>query len=124
VWPRGPSECDRPRLPSSSARPLVQARASADREAGGLWPIVQNELGLQIDHATTGARWYGNQNRPDSYDTDFDPTNNVQVVRIDQPEARTYSVWVEAGTLTRGPQRFALAATGAPGLQLTPIARY
>jgi len=84
---------------------------------------VQNSLGFKIEQDRGNAAWFGNEHKPGLRST-FDRNNNVQVVRIDRAEAGSYSVFVEAGIVMRGPQRFALAVTGAAGLRLEPISSY
>jgi serine protease AprX len=84
---------------------------------------VQNALGFKLEHDGSRASWFGNEHRP-GLRRRYDRNNNVQVVRVERAEAGRYSLFVEAGILTQGPQRFALAVTGAAGLRLEPVSVY
>jgi serine protease AprX len=74
---------------------------------------VQNALGLVMDHQQTRERWFGNQDRADRLQPDFDRENNVQVIRLPQAPEGDYLVHVVARNLLRNGQDFALVAVGA-----------
>jgi serine protease AprX len=73
---------------------------------------VQNCISLRVQHVGSPAEWTGNQDRPQYLQATLDQTNNVQVVRIPDPLAGDYELWVEATSLTVPDQPFALAVTG------------
>jgi serine protease AprX len=103
-------------LHAAGETPLRLALAWTD--PGDARGVVQNNLGLRVRHLATGASWIGNAHRPQFLASPADLANNVQAVRIDAPPDGEYTVWVEAKNLTQPGQRFALVATGAPGLAL------
>jgi serine protease AprX len=61
-----------------------------------------------------GQKRLGNEDVPQGLKIP-DPTNNVEVIRIDDAPPGTYTVQVFARNLLRGPQDFALVVTGALG---------
>ncbi|WP_088346490.1 MULTISPECIES: S8 family serine peptidase [Rhodomicrobium] len=82
---------------------------------------VQNLLALIVEHPETRKKWIGNADRPNPLGP-FDPNNNVQIVRLDQPPPGDYIVQVFARNLLRVGQDFALVVTGNLSAQeLDPI---
>lgn len=75
---------------------------------------VQNDLDLAVRRAGSSKRWIGNEDRP-QLRKDFDRQNNVEIVRIEAPEAGIYQIRVAAWNILRPPQPFALVVTGAIG---------
>jgi serine protease AprX len=73
---------------------------------------LQNDLNLFVQHIPSGRKWIGNgQVRSDLRGPDRD--NNIEIVRIENAPAGEYLVQVAASNILRGPQDFALVATGA-----------
>ena len=68
-----------------------------------------------------GKRFVGNADMPNPL-TRSDADNNVEVVRIDAPEAGKYTLQVFARNLLRPPQDYALVVTGNLGSALTRTA--
>jgi len=78
---------------------------------------LQNNLNLFIQHMQTGKKWIGNEYLPMSLKVP-DPDNNVEIIRIDNPQAGDYLIQISATNLLRGPQDFALVVTGDLSSQL------
>ncbi|GAA0905963.1 hypothetical protein GCM10009557_81160 [Virgisporangium ochraceum] len=78
---------------------------------------LQNDVSLLVA-GPAGERFVGNADVPNAL-TRSDADNNVEVVRIEEPAAGTYTVQVFARNLLRPPQDFALVVTGrlASGLK-------
>ncbi len=74
---------------------------------------LQNDLSMLLQQPD-GQKRLGNEDVPQGLKIP-DPTNNVEVIRIDDAPAGTYTVQVFARNLLRGPQDFALVVTGALG---------
>ena len=72
---------------------------------------LQNNLNLFVQHLPTGQKWLGNASVPGSLKIP-DPDNNVEIVRLETPTAGEYEIQVVASNLLRGPQDYALVATG------------
>ncbi|PWW25191.1 subtilase family protein [Geodermatophilus normandii] len=81
---------------------------------------LQNNLALLAEHRESGTKWVGNQNRPAQFPSP-DPGNNVQVIRLDRPDAGTYLIQVVASNILHGPQSFALVVAGGLNSALTVI---
>lgn len=75
---------------------------------------VQNDLDLAVRRAGSSKRWIGNENRL-QLRKGFDRQNNVEIVRIEAPEAGTYQIRVAAWNILHPSQPFALVVTGAIG---------
>lgn len=71
---------------------------------------LQNNLNLLVEDPT-GRKWMGNEQLPNGLNIP-DPTNNVEILRFDQPPAGVYLIQVMAANLLRPPQDFALVVTG------------
>lgn len=71
---------------------------------------LQNNLNLLLEDPT-GKKWMGNEQVPMALNIP-DPTNNVEIVRIDSPPAGIYLIQITATNLLRPPQDFALVVTG------------
>jgi len=71
---------------------------------------LQNNLNLTVE-GPTGQRWLGNEHVPMGLNIP-DPDNNIEVVRIDDPEPGDYLIQVSAWNLLQAPQDFALAVAG------------
>ena len=81
---------------------------------------LQNDVSLMVG-GPGGKRFVGNADLPSPL-TRSDADNNVEVVRIDAPEAGRYTLQVFARNLLRPPQDFALVVTGNLGTALTRTA--
>jgi hypothetical protein len=81
---------------------------------------LQNNLNLILEHRETGRRRMGNEGLPMSLNIP-DPENNVEVIRLEDPEPGTYLIQVSATNLLRGGQDFALVVTGKLGGQLNRV---
>jgi len=73
---------------------------------------LQNNLNLFIQNLQSEQKWMGNEDLPLSL-TIPDSDNNVEVVRLEAPQAGEYMIQVSASNLLKGPQDFALVITGA-----------
>lgn len=73
---------------------------------------LQNNLNLFVQDLQTGRKWMGNEDLPLSLKIP-DPDNNVEVVRLETPQAGDYMIQISATNLLKGPQDFALVVTGA-----------
>jgi subtilisin family serine protease len=89
--------------------PLRICVAYTDLPARGL----QNDLSLLVQ-GPTKAKWVGNAEVPQGMGIP-DPDNNVEIVRIEAPDAGKYLIQVYCRNLLRGPQDFALVVTGNLG---------
>lgn|SRR5919109_840195 len=83
---------------------------------------LQNNLNLFVEHLPSAQKWLGNQDRPISLNIP-DPTNNVEVVRLQNPAPGEYMVQVQATNLLKKDQDFALVVAGDldPSTPLAPI---
>jgi serine protease AprX len=73
---------------------------------------LQNNLNLLMHYAPTPeTKLVGNQDRPRKLQPN-DPDNNVEVIRIQNPQPGDYFIQVEAKNLIKTPQDFALVVTG------------
>ncbi|HKG89582.1 MAG TPA: hypothetical protein VKA95_14775, partial [Nitrososphaeraceae archaeon] len=72
---------------------------------------LQNNLNLSLMHKESGQLWLGNQDRL-SHVKIRDPDNNVEVIRLENPLAGTYNVFIDCMNMLLGPQDFALVLTG------------
>jgi subtilisin family serine protease len=79
---------------------------------------LQNNLNLFLQ-LPSGKKKIGNEKLPNSLNIP-DPDNNVEVIRIDNPEPGDYLVQVTATNLLRTPQDFALVVTGEGVSELQP----
>jgi hypothetical protein len=73
---------------------------------------LQNNLNLIVQKG--GKKFLGNENAPFGLKM-IDPDNNVEIVRIDNPEAGLYTIQVVASNLLKPGQDFALVITGDIG---------
>jgi hypothetical protein len=71
---------------------------------------LQNDVSLLVQDPT-GVKITGNSGLPSLTNSDVD--NNVEVIRIDDPEPGRWLIQVFARNLLRPPQDYALVATGA-----------
>jgi hypothetical protein len=80
---------------------------------------LQNNLNLFLLRVASNLKWLGNEDLPMSLGIP-DPTNNVEVIRIEDPDPGEYLVQVSASNLlqTDPGQDFALVVTGKG---LTPL---
>ena len=99
----------------AAGRPLRICLTWTDLPARAL----QNNLNLFVQ-LPTGDKRLGNEELPGSLNIP-DPENNVEIVRIDDPAAGKYLIQVSATNLLRGPQDFALVASGALTSQLVEM---
>jgi len=74
---------------------------------------LQNDLDVFVVGPGT-SRWRGNAAAPVGLVRGPDRRNNVEAVRIPEPEAGRYLVQVTAWNLLHGPQHYALVVTAAP----------
>lgn len=81
--------------------------AYSDAPARGL----QNNVCLMLNHLPSGKKWLGNESLPDAL-TLPDPDNNVEVVRLTNPDPGRYLIQVFAANMLKPPQDFALVVTG------------
>jgi serine protease AprX len=81
---------------------------------------LQNNLNLFVQHEPSGKKWIGNANLPLSLGVP-DPDNNVEVIRLENPESGAYLIQISAINLLRPPQDYALVVTGELGSKLTPM---
>jgi hypothetical protein len=85
---------------------------------------LQNNLNLFLEHLPTGRKWTGNADLPLAI-TAPDVENNVEVVRLANPDAGDYLLQITATNLlsTGGAaaQDFALVVTGELGSALQPV---
>jgi len=72
---------------------------------------LQNNLNLFVEHAQSRQKWIGNVNLPIGLNMP-DPDNNVEVVRIENPQAGYYRISIIATNILHSPQDFALVVTG------------
>lgn len=77
---------------------------------------LQNDLSLLVEDPT-GRKITGNEQLPGKI-TRSDMENNVEVIRIDDPEPGVWRLQIFARNLLLGPQDFALVATGELGSRL------
>ena len=75
---------------------------------------LQNNLNLFVEHVQSKQKWIGNYNLPIGLNMP-DPDNNVEVVRIDNPQAGDYNISIIATNILHSPQDFALVVTGELG---------
>jgi subtilisin family serine protease len=72
---------------------------------------LQNNLNLFVQHLGSQQKWTGNVDLPMALMTP-DPDNNVEVVRLENPQAGDYLIQITATNLLKGPQDFALVVSG------------
>jgi serine protease AprX len=119
-------------------KPRKQLQRSGQRDrfrvrmSGGKWlriclawtdvaaRALQNNLNLFVQHEPSGKKWIGNANLPLSLGVP-DPDNNVEVIRLENPESGAYLIQISAINLLRPPQDYALVVTGELGSKLTPM---
>ena len=96
------------RVTAGDSRPLRFCLAYSDLPARAL----QNNLNMFVQSLGTGQKWIGNQDLPQRL-SPIDAENNVEIVRIDEPNAGEYMIQIAAQNLlsTTG-QDFALVVTG------------
>jgi serine protease AprX len=96
------------RVTAGDSRPLRFCLAYTDIPARAL----QNNLNIFVQSLSTSQKWLGNQDLPQRL-SPVDAENNVEIVRIEQPEAGDYMIQIAASNLlnTTG-QDFALVVTG------------
>lgn len=73
-------------------------------------PGLNNNLNLLLQDPE-GKKRMGNEQVPMSLHIP-DPTNNVEIIRIDEPAAGAYVIQISASNLLQPPQDFALVVTG------------
>lgn len=96
------------KISCSGGKPLRFCLVWTDAPARGL----QNNLNLLAWHESTPDNLlHGNSGRRDKMQ-EKDTDNNVEVIRMDNPNPGNYVVQVEAGNMLKPPQDFALVATG------------
>jgi serine protease AprX len=95
------------RLSVAAGRPLKICLAWTDLPARAL----QNNLNLVVEDPA-GQKHVGNADVPQRLGA-FDPENNVEVVRIDDPAAGDYWIMCFAFNLLKAPQDYALVVTGS-----------
>ena len=81
---------------------------------------LQNDLHLLVEREVDRHRWIGNEDEPFSTGG-HDCCNNVEVVRIDNPQEGDYRLDVIARDLLEGPQAFALVVSGCLDSPLSSI---
>jgi serine protease AprX len=99
----------------SGGRPLRICLAWTDLPARGL----QNNLNLFLQHIQSGVKWIGNENLPMSL-AGPDSDNNVEILRLDTPQAGDYLIQITATNLLQGLQDFALVVSGDLSTSLMP----
>ncbi len=72
---------------------------------------LQNNLNLFLEYQPTRQKWFGNLDLPRGLNIP-DPTNNIEVIRLDKPAPGDYIIYVSAVNLLESPQDFALVVTG------------
>ncbi len=80
---------------------------------------LQNNLNLFLQ-LPDGSKRIGNAGIPDTLNIP-DTDNNIESIRLSNPEAGTYLLQVTASNLLAGPQDFALVVTGDGVGQLLPV---
>lgn len=71
---------------------------------------LQNNLNLFVQRPD-GSKLMGNEALPNGLNIP-DPDNNVELVRIDNPDVGTYLIQITASNLLKGPQDYALVVLG------------
>jgi serine protease AprX len=97
-------------------RPLRLCLAYTDAAASSL----QNDLNLVVESPGRTRKWLGNGRVTRIGVPIPDRGNNVEVVRIDAPEAGKYLVRISSKLILKRPQDFALVATGALSSPFVP----
>lgn len=72
---------------------------------------LQNNLNLLLMHKEKQFKWTGNENIPRTI-TAFDRDNNVEIIRVEEPNAGEYLIAVQAANIIFSPQDFSLVITG------------
>lgn len=72
---------------------------------------LQNNLNLFLKHRNKDFKWTGNKDIPRTITT-FDRDNNVEIIRVDDPNAGEYLIAVQAANIIFSPQDFAIVVTG------------
>lgn len=72
-----------------------------------------NDLDLQV--VSPSGRIFNGNDFTSPYDNSADRVNNVEIIRIPEPENGTYTVRVKGHNVPQGPQRFALVYSGDAG---------
>jgi len=104
------------RLSVAAGRPLRVCLTWTDLAARAL----QNNLNLIVEDPA-GQKHVGNADLPQRLGA-FDPENNVEVVRIDDPAPGDYWIMCFAYNLLQSPQDYALVVTGSLTSELRPEA--
>jgi hypothetical protein len=84
---------------------------------------LQNSLVLLVDNPSH-KKWLGNEQAATLLNIaggPRDPNNNVQIVRIEQPEPGDHTIAISVGNLLLPPQAFALVVTGDLQSGLIPL---
>jgi serine protease AprX len=81
---------------------------------------LQNNLNLFVQHVQSTTKWMGNEELPFSLKIP-DPDNNVEVVRLENPQPGDYWIQISATNLLKAPQDFALLVTGELTTSLVQI---
>ena len=103
------------RIQVNAHLPLRLCLTWTDRPGRGL----QNNLNLFVMHPASQTKWTGNSDLPRLI-TAFDRDNNVEIIRIEKPQAGEYLIAVQAANVIFSPQDFALVITGALESDLNP----
>jgi serine protease AprX len=96
--------------------PLRVCLTWTDKAGRGL----QNNLNLFVMHRSSQYKWTGNSELPRTI-TAFDRDNNVEIIRVENPQAGEYLIAVQAANIIFSPQDFALTVTGNLQSQLSQI---
>jgi len=72
---------------------------------------LQNNLNLLLLHVKTNIKWVGNEQIPRMI-TSFDRDNNVEILRIEDPQGGEYRIAIQANNLLVSNQDYALVVTG------------
>ena len=80
---------------------------------------LQNNLNVILKNVTTKEKWIGNKDLPRSIHK-FDRSNNVKVIRINNPTPGEYIIQINADNIFRDGQDYALALTGNLSKELEP----
>ena len=84
---------------------------------------LQNSLVLLVDDSK-GTKWVGNAQAATLLNISGgprDPNNNVQIVRIEEPEPGNYTIAITGSMVLLPPQAFALVVTGDLKSELIPL---
>ena len=80
---------------------------------------LQNDLNLVVENLQTREKWIANKNLPRNI-YPLDHSNNIKVIRIENPQPADYYIHLEAFNLLKSPQDCALVITGDLNSQIKP----